>query len=159
MANFDQGYALVIGVANYPNVRPLPESVLNDARAISAILQDPHRAGYPKSQVRLLLDREATRQGILNGLAWLANQAGKDATAVVYFSGHGGRIESGPQAGNYLIPYDTVLNNIKTTAISSAEFTAALNKIQTQKLVVLLDACHSGGTGDTKSAAPLGKDL
>ena len=159
MANFDQGYALVIGVANYPNVRPLPESVLNDARAISAILQDPHRAGYPKSQVRLLLDREATRQGILNGLAWLANHAGKDATAVVYFSGHGGRIESGPQAGNYLIPYDTVLNNIKTTAISSAEFTAALNKIQTQKLVVLLDACHSGGTGDTKSAGPLEGEL
>ncbi|BCX04161.1 MAG: hypothetical protein KatS3mg053_2099 [Candidatus Roseilinea sp.] len=150
MAHFAQGYALVIGVANYPHVRPLPESVLNDARAISAILQDPARAGYPKDQVKLLLDREATRQGILNGLAWLANNAGRDATAVVYFSGHGGRITSGEHAGNYLIPYDTRLNAIKTTAISSAELTAALNKIQTQKLVVLLDACHSGGTGDPK---------
>lgn len=154
MAHFDQGYALVIGVANYPNVRPLPESVLNDARAVSAILRDPARAGYPSNQVKLLLDKEATRQGILNGLAWLANNAGKDATAVVYFSGHGGRITSGEHAGNYLIPYDTRLNAIKTTAISSAEFTAALNKIQTQKLVVLLDACHSGGTGDPKDLDP-----
>ncbi len=150
MADFDQGYALVIGVANYPHVRPLPESVLNDARAIGAVLQDPNRAGYPKGQVRLLLDKEATRQGILNGLAWLANNAGQDATAVVYFSGHGGRITSGENAGNYLIPYDTRLNAIKTTAISSAELTAALNQVRTQKLVVLLDACHSGGTGDPK---------
>lgn len=159
MAHFDQGYALVIGVANYPHVRPLPESVLNDARAISAILQDPTRAGYPRDHVRLLLDKEATRQGILNGLAWLANNAGKDATAVVYFSGHGGRITSGEHAGNYLIPYDTRLNAIETTAISSTEFTAALNKIQTQKLVVLLDACHSGGTGDPKDAGLAGEAL
>ncbi len=156
MAYFDQGYALVIGVANYPHVRPLPESVLNDARAISAILQDPLRAGYPNGRVKLLLDKEATRGGILNGLAWLANNAGRDATAVVYFSGHGGRVTGGEHAGNYLIPYDTRLDAIKTTAISSAEFTAALNKIQTQKLVVLLDACHSGGTGDPKDVGLAG---
>lgn len=154
MAHFDQGYALVIGVANYTHVRPLPESVLNDARAIGAILCDPARAGYPKDQVRLLLDKDATRRGILDGLAWLADSAGNDATAVVYFSGHGGRITDGLQAGNYLIPYDTRLNAIEKTAISSAEFTAALNKIRTQKLVVLLDACHSGGTGDPKHLDP-----
>ncbi|MCS7056475.1 MAG: caspase family protein [Thermoflexales bacterium] len=152
MANFEQGYALIIGIANYPRVRPLPASVLNDARAVSAILQNPARAGYPKDQVRLLLDDDATRQGILDGLSWLAEHAGPDATAVVYFSGHGGRVTEGEQAGNYLIAYDTRLNAIKTTAISSAEFTAALNRIRTQKLVVLLDACHSGGTGDPKAA-------
>lgn len=160
MANFAQGYALIVGIANYPHVRPLPESVLNDARAIDALLRDPARAGYPADQVRLLLDHEATRSGILDGLAWLADHAGKDATAVFYFSGHGGRITSGPEAGNYLISYDTLLNAIKTTAIGSEEFTAALNKIQTQKLVVLLDACHSGGTGDPKGElAPAGDEL
>jgi hypothetical protein len=154
MAGFQQGYALVIGVANYPNVRPLPPSVLDDARDIAAMLQRPDRAGYPQSNVRLLLDKDATRLNIMSGLSWLASSAGADGTAVVYFSGHGGLFTDAANKGNYLIPYDTRLNAVKQTAISSDELTAALRAIPSSRVVVMLDACHSGGTGDPKDLDP-----
>lgn len=150
MANFTQGYALVIGVANYPHVRPLPVTVLKDARDVAALLQQPDRAGYLPRNVKVLLDSQATKQAILDGLAWLASNAVGDAVAVVYFSGHGGRFEGGANHGNYLIPYDTQLSDIKNSAISSEEFTIALRAITADQLVVLLDACHSGGTGEPK---------
>ena len=154
MAGFEQGYALVIGVANYPNVRPLPNSVLDDARAISAILQRADRAGYPQQNVRLLLDKDATKLNIMSGLSWLASSVGPDSTAVVFFSGHGGKFEDAANKGNYLIPYDTRLNAVKQTAISSDELTNALRAIPSSRVVVLLDACHSGGTGDPKDLDP-----
>ncbi len=150
MPGFEQGFAFIVGVADYPNVRPLPNTVLNDARDIATMLQRPDRAGYPSGQVRVLLNKEATKANILAGLDWLSKNATSDATAVFFFSGHGGRIEAGADAGNYLIPFDTVLSAIKKTAISSEELTAALNQIKTKRMVVLLDACHAGGTGETK---------
>jgi hypothetical protein len=154
MAGFQQGYALIIGVANYPNVRPLPSSVLDDARAVSAMLQRPDRAGYPQDNVRLLLDKDATKLNIMSGLGWLASSVGADSTAVVFFSGHGGKFEDATNKGNYLIPYDTRLNAVKQTAISSDELTAALRAIPSSRVVVMLDACHSGGTGDPKDLDP-----
>jgi hypothetical protein len=155
MPNFSQGYALIVGIANYTAVRPLPDTVLKDARDVAALLTQPERAGYPPDHIKLILDRDASKQAILAGLAWLASCAGADATAVVYYSGHGGRIEAGADAGNYLIPVDTRLDALKTTAISSDELTAALRTIHAGRLVVLLDACHSGGTGDAKEIGSL----
>jgi hypothetical protein len=155
MPNFTQGYALVVGIANYTAVRPLPETVLKDARDVAALLKQPERAGYLPDHVKLILDKDASKQAILDGLQWLASCAGADATAVVYYSGHGGRMETGSDAGNYLIPVDTRLDALKATAISSDELTAALHTIHSGRLVVLLDACHSGGTGDAKDIGPL----
>ena len=37
----EQGHALVIGIANYPRVNPLPKSVINDARKLRALLINP----------------------------------------------------------------------------------------------------------------------
>lgn len=159
MPNFTQGYALVVGIANYTAVRPLPETVLKDARDVAALLEQPDRAGYLQDHVKLILDKDVNKKALLDGLAWLASCAGNDATAVFYYSGHGARIEDGTDAGNYLIPVDTRLDALKTTAISSDELTEALRAIHAGRLVVLLDACHSGGTGDAKGIAPVGLEV
>ena len=159
MPNFAQGYALVVGVAHYPYVRQLPDTVLKDATDVAGLLQRPERAGYLPEHVKLILDQNATRKAILDGLGWLADSAKGDATAVFYFSGHGGRFDSGPAAGNYLIPFDTQISTVRNSAISSDDLTSALRAIQAERMVVLLDACHSGGTGDTKDIGPVGKDL
>jgi hypothetical protein len=159
MPNFTQGYALVIGIANYPYVRPLPETVLKDARDVAGLLEQSDRAAYVPDNVKLILDTDATKKGILDGLAWLASCAKGGSTAVFYYSGHGGRFDDGPNMGNYLIPFDTRLNAVKDTAISSDELTTALRAINSDRLVVLLDACHSGGTGEAKAIDITAKDL
>jgi len=86
---FERGHALVIGMANYPKVNHLPETVLNDARDLHALLTDPATCGYLPTNVTQMLNGEATRDGIHASLADLAARAGPDDTAVVFFSGHG----------------------------------------------------------------------
>lgn len=150
---FEQGHALVIGIANYPQVRPLPEIVLNDARAIHELLASS-ACGYPTANVRQLLDDRATANGIRTALARLASRVKPDDTVVVFFSGHGGYEENGDETRQYLIPYDCDPNDLSGTAISGEEMTGLLRDINAGRLLVLFDSCHSGGAGDPKSLLP-----
>jgi metacaspase-1 len=152
---FIHGHALVIGVANYPKVNTLPEIVLKDARDVADLLQSPDYCGYSPTNVNLLLDGHATLEAIREGLRRLAQAAGPDDTAVVFFSGHGARKESGPNAGTYLLPVDCDPDRLRETALGSEELTSLLKVVRAQRLVILLDACHSGGTGELKVIAPV----
>jgi hypothetical protein len=157
---FAGGHAVVIGVAGYPNVSPLPATVLDDARDLSDRLTDPATCGYPAGQVALLLDGQATRDGIRAALAALAQAAGPDDTAVVFFSGHGARaidpkgFRNPSGLAEDILPYDADLSDLARTAISGDEMTAMLRQIRAGRLLVLFDSCHSGGAGEPKAAAP-----
>jgi hypothetical protein len=74
---------------------------------------------------------------------------------LLYISSHGGQVEFGPHAGEYLLPVDadcTSGTSLAQTAIAGTEFTEALRAIPARKLVVLFDCCHAGGIGQPKEA-------
>ena len=58
-AGFLGGHALVVGIAAYPKVTPLPTAVTNDAREVAAVLTSPTYCGYDPKNVTLLLDVQA----------------------------------------------------------------------------------------------------
>ncbi|MDB5306813.1 MAG: 5-methylthioadenosine/S-adenosylhomocysteine nucleosidase [Gemmataceae bacterium] len=153
-SQFIHGRALVIGVANYPLVSTLPGNVVDDARDVAALLQSPDLCGYPPENVEILLDAQATADNIRAGFGRLAKAAGTDDTVVVFFSGHGGRVETGPDANAYLLPFDCDPQRLRDTAISAADMTELLSAISAGRLVVLLDACHSAGVGEVKALDP-----
>jgi uncharacterized caspase-like protein len=102
-----------------------------------------------------LHDGEADKAGIFRALgsmkANMAKGAGQDL-AVILFSGHGAIIDG----HFYLLPYDVNARTpaeIKASAISADEFHDEVAELATYgRVLVLLDACHSGagtGTGST----------
>jgi hypothetical protein len=153
MPTFADAHALVVGVAAYRRLRPLPAAVLNDAAAVARALADPGVGAYDPARVHSLLDAAATGAALRAALADLARDAGDRSTALIYFSGHGGRLAVGPAPGDYLLPFDAVYPDeaaLARSALSAAEFTAALRAVPARKLVVVLDCCHSGGLGEAK---------
>ena len=148
---FNEGRALIIGVANYENVDRLPPTVLKDAQDFANLLRSPDYCGYAAAAVRVLLDREASCEAIRRELKALTVPSAGSGTVLIFFSGHGGRISSGPATGNYLLPYDFDPARPRATGIDSDELTSVLTTIPATRLVVFLDACHSGGTGNAKS--------
>jgi hypothetical protein len=148
-------HALVVGIANYQYINILPPTVLKDALDIHELLIDPHHCAYPPDNAQLLLDEEATAKALRQALADLAARSDQDSTVLLYISGHGGRVESGYYAGEYLLPVDAVFQTEKTvaeTAVSGAEFTQALRAIPARTVVVVFDSCHAGGIGQPKYA-------
>ena len=149
---FPHGYALLIGVgASAYTPWSLPVTV-KDVQALRAVLTDPTLCGYPADHIRLLHDAGATRQAILDGLGWLARQvaADGDATAVVYFSGHGWLNEA--TGRYYLIPHDVEPFNLAGSALAAETFTEALRKVSARRLLVLMDCCHAAGMATAKEA-------
>jgi hypothetical protein len=104
----------------------------------------------------LLLDGQATQAAMRQALIGLATRCDSDSTVFFYISSHGGRIEAGAYAGEYLLPVDVDYNSgpsVAQTAISGADLTAALRAIPARKVVILFDCCHAGGIGQPKDAA------
>jgi Caspase domain len=142
---FTQGHACIIGVgADLPNT-------VDDAIGFAQILQDAERCAYPVAQVSLLTKEEAKRDNILAALDRLAQSTTPDSTVIVYFSGHGYQVSSSMGEFYYLMPFGYDLSKLSKSAISGVEFTTKLKAIPAKKLLVLLDCCHAGGLGDTKS--------
>jgi uncharacterized caspase-like protein len=98
---------------------------------------------------QVLLDKDASRAGILVALETMrSNMAKGDGNdlAVVHFSGHGAVIDG----KLYLLPADVDArgrSGIKATALSVDDFRSALLELaKSGRVLVLLDACHSGAT-------------
>jgi hypothetical protein len=143
---FEHGYAVVVGVAGY-RTRGLPElplAVLNDAVDIASTLWDPKTCGYRADRVRLLLEEQATAEAILHGLVWLSERATDEDTAIFFFSGHGWKDD----AGTHLAAHGASTESPRTGMISSDELATYLQAIRAGRLVVFLDSCFSGGTGE-----------
>jgi hypothetical protein len=77
----EDAHAIVIGIANYAQINKLPPAVLADARDTCSLLVDPLHCGYPKGNVRLLLDGEATGAAIRRALADVAATSTPPASA------------------------------------------------------------------------------
>jgi hypothetical protein len=148
--NLTNTHALVIGASQYRHVRPLPRTA--DAEDLAGVLRDPSSCGYDPANVTLLQESEATRARILDELDRLGRRASPDSTALVYFSGHGGR-PPGDGGDSYLMPIDGeggAQDRLEATAISSRLFGDQLAAIQVDRLTVILDCCHSAGLAQAR---------
>jgi hypothetical protein len=146
-------HALLVGVGDYAHrlFADLPATV-RDAQALAALLIDPDRCGYDRSNVTLLTGPDANAAGIRAAMKSLSQAADSRATVLVYFSGHGGRaLENGAWRA-YLCPGEADPHHLGRTAISGDEFSALLAAIPAQRLLVILDACHAAGSADLKAA-------
>ena len=111
---FEGGHALLIGVGSHAYAQNLnvPISV-KDAKEISATLTNEDYCGYPLDQVKVLHDSTATREGILDSLAELANKVTADDTVTIFYCGHG---DYGTDGEYYLISYDARISKNKVQA-------------------------------------------
>jgi hypothetical protein len=155
MPSMEGAHALVVGIAHYRHLNPLPDTVLNDARDVRDLLVDPAAAAYPPENVTLSLDEQATLDGLRQALRDLAQRCDAESTVLLYLSSHGGRLEAGTHAGAYILPVDAEISSedaLASTALAGAELTELVRAIPARKLVAIFDCCHAGGIGEPKAA-------
>ena len=139
-----RGYALVIGVGDYPN---LDESrqlrfAQSDAEAMYRVLISHEGGAFPPENVRLLTGTEATLANVRQALEdWLPAVARPVDRVVVYFAGHGFVHEG----RGYLAPADVDPRRLEETAYPMAALGDVMaNRVQAHWKVLLTDSCHSG---------------
>jgi hypothetical protein len=123
-------WAVIIGVSHYATVADTFYCG-DDAQELSQQLSPV----WGQDHIKLLLDREATKAAIQAAVNWLADKDLANDTVLFYFSGHG-------SSEGYIAPYDA--SYYSDTWISCSELGVWLERLDSQKVVVILETCHAG---------------
>jgi pimeloyl-ACP methyl ester carboxylesterase len=153
-------YALLVGIDAYPRPMSSLGGCVQDILSIEAVLKDRAEASGDELACRRLLNAEATRASVLEGLERHLTQAGPDDVALFYYSGHGSQ-QPVPPEFQHLSPdrecETLVCVDSRTEGQSDLfdkELAVCIAKIAERAghVLVILDSCHSGsGTRDPKS--------
>jgi len=165
-------YALVVGVSEYgdPSIADL-EYAASDARDLALALET--QCGFLRSDILLLVDGEATREGIAQAFSWLRERVGAADLAFVYLAGHGSAIADrdgdeadGDGADECFLPQDAILLDT-STYITDDELGAWISDLGSAAVSLFLDSCYSGGQsriagvaqGDGQAVGSVARDV
>ena len=142
---YRKSFALIVGINDYQSW-PRLQYAVNDATAVESTLVE--RFGFPRENVVRLIDREATRERIVENLGGtLADpgRVGPDDRVLVFFAGHGAtrKLPSGKELG-YIIPADAELQGYPVRSISMTELKDFSELIPAKHVYFVMDSCYSG---------------
>jgi WD40 repeat protein len=147
-------YVLSIGASSYPGRWKLKYAD-SDAAQVAAVFEHNGRPVFDRVEIRSLLNQQATKAGILEGLQWLkarlALRRNPEDVAVVFFSGHGWADETGRF---FLLPIDgpgggagqagPAQETIRQSCVSAEAIKQFCQEALPCRLAIFLDACRSG---------------
>ncbi|MBY0549126.1 MAG: caspase family protein [Candidatus Obscuribacterales bacterium] len=141
-------WALVIGVSKFQD-KTIPELrfAAKDAEDFSKFLVN--NANFSKDHVRLLTNESATQRRILDELGdkFLPRVVKPDDLVVIYFSSHGSPSRSDVRGKNFLIAHDSEKRNLYASGIEMQQLSDVIkDRVQSDRVLLVLDACHSGAT-------------
>lgn len=121
------------------------EGSTNDAQAVAQVVTA--RFGFRRTDVRVLLDKQATRQAILDSLTAMLARSKPGDVAFFSYAGHGAlrrnTLTPGKQVDQTLVPVDA---NAGAEDIRDKELAAILAPAAARGVIVtaVIDACNSG---------------
>lgn len=148
-------FALIAGVNDYADQRIRLSFSVSDAREMARGLGAATSGLYRAVDVKVLTDREVTRDRLDAAFAELAGKLSATDIFVVYFAGHGKTVDG----RYYFIPQDfkvdgafsevTVNPAVRSKAIAQDQLQRWFATLPARKGIILFDTCESGTlTGD-----------
>ena len=145
--------ALVIGLGKYEDTSWARINGDKDVIIVNSLLRT---VGF--TDIRYLVNERATKKNIVNAFNRLANNSRKGDIVYIHFSGHGQQITDidGDEQDNWdecWIPYDAYMKCCSkdngSKHLTDDEINVLLYRIKNKigsngKLLVVVDACHSG---------------
>ena len=143
-------HALILTIGEYQNGVPPLQGSKYDVASARAIAK---KMGVKDANMRFYKDHELTVEGMHKAFNELVERVGNNDQVFIYFSGHGGRwqmTEPENRCAASLVAVDGY-------GFMDTDMDAVLKRlsVKARKIVVFLDACHSGGV-KTRGLTPAG---
>jgi len=139
-------YVLAVGTDTYryfPAAQQLRFAV-NDARNFASTLQTLARGYYGWVDPTMFLDDDTVKTQLPEALRSLATISRPDDTVILFVSGHGHR---GRDNKLYLVGSNTQPDRMEETSLAWDSVAEALKGVKA-RILVFIDACHSGAVPD-----------
>lgn len=134
--NFGRYYAIVIGNQNYQSIESLATPKA-DAERAARILAD--RYGFT---VSILEDaNDITMLKAINDLNAVLKP---DDNLLIYYAGHGARLQSGKSEAGYWLPVNAEAPPKDTFWVPNEQITGHLGRLPARRVLVVADSCYAG---------------
>jgi WD40 repeat protein len=144
-------YILAVGVAEYRNPSWSLNFPAKDATDFVEAMRLQEGGLYSKVEFKLLTDKLATKDNILDGLEWVQRQTTSRDVAMVFFAGHG--------VNDNLNRYFFCTHNFEEqsllrTGVAYSDIRSAVEAIA-GKALFFVDTCHAGNAIGARSRGGL----
>jgi len=133
-----RNWLFLIGIDDYKYWAPL-QTPVRDAKAIRSVLIGKY--GFDPKYLLELFDGEATREGVIKNLEYLAKAVRPEDNLLVYFAGHG-KYDKVLNRG-YWIPAEAEVGSA-AHYLANSDLQAFIAAIQSRATLIVSDACFSG---------------
>ncbi|SMD36239.1 Uncharacterized protein, contains caspase domain [Reichenbachiella faecimaris] len=147
-------YLLSIGVSQHSNPNYSLSYADKDALEISSLYRGQKGRLFKDVFDKTLTDKQATRSNILDAFYWLEENATQKDVVLIFIASHG----INQKERFYILPYDGDPNRIRITGVDWLDFSDVLGNLPS-KVLVFIDACHSGKLGTNLLASRGETDL
>lgn len=154
-------WAVVIGIDNFADrsIPPLHFSS-KDAKDFAQFLTE--KGNFAKDHVKVLVNEQATEKNVRDvvGDTWLPRQVQPDDLVLIFASSHGSPKELDVAKENFLVVYDSDPMKLFSSAIRLDDLSKTIKRrTGCDRVVLLLDACHSGAADTRDMLAPKAKNF
>jgi hypothetical protein len=134
--DFGRYYALVIGNQHYQAIDNL-KTPISDAERTAKVLKD--RYGF---SVKVLEDADDV--AMLKALNDLNGTLKPGDNLLVYYAGHGIRLQTGARESGYWLPINAEKPPEDTFWVQNEQITAHLARLPARRVLVVADSCYAG---------------
>lgn len=138
--DFGRYFALVIGNQRYNNIESL-DTPEKDAQEMAQLLRDKY--GFT---VEILLNADNIK--VMETINDLNEKLGENDNLLIYYAGHGARVEAGGIESGYWLPTNAEPPPRDTFWVSNEFVTGHLGRIKAKRVIVVADSCYAGLLSD-----------
>lgn len=135
-------YMVSIGISKFKNRSYNLSYADDDATSLSNVFSTSSNNTYNKIEVKKLIDESATKNNVLDAFQWLSQSVQANDVACLYIASHG----FNKNGEFFILPHDGSSDNLEGSTIRWKDLSELLSKLP-GKVIVFLDACHSGKLG------------
>jgi len=139
-------YVLAVGVSSYEEADLQLGFAAKDARDFARALTGQKGGLYRDVTARILTDKLATKDDILDGLDWLQKETTSKDIAMVFLAGHGVNDQAGIY---YYLPVNANPEKLKRTGVAFSDIKNTVASLA-GKAILFVDTCHSGNVMGTR---------
>jgi WD40 repeat protein len=142
-------HVLAIGINKYQNEAYNLNYAQPDAKSFVTKLNEKGKRLFKNINKIEIYDEEATRDNIMLAFKTISSYAKPEDVFLFYYAGHG-TIDEEHNDEYYIVPTNITKlygdpEQLSKKGISATELRQMLTQVKSQKQVILMDACHSGG--------------
>ncbi|MFZ6012598.1 MAG: caspase family protein [Bacteroidota bacterium] len=142
-------HVLAVGINKYQNSAYNLNYAQPDAEAFIEKIKDHGKTIFKSINPIEIYNEDATKDNIVTGFKSIIARAKPEDVFLFYYAGHG-TLDEEKNEEYYLVPTDITKlygdpTQLTAKGISATELRGFLTQVKSQKQIILMDACHSGG--------------